>query len=77
MRRSWSVTHIHVPHGDQGSDYNRHDGDGQDGGSNVTTGDGSVKAVSVTADTPAVLHLRSELSITMSSVVLSSNENAG
>lgn len=78
MRSKWTVTHIHVLHQDQGSDYNCHDGArGGDSGGDITTGDELAEAVSLTTETPAVLHFRSELSITMSSVVLSSNENSG
>ncbi|KAF4088301.1 hypothetical protein AMELA_G00081890 [Ameiurus melas] len=62
---------------DRGSDHDCHDGArGWDSGGNIT-GDESAEAVSLTTETPAVLHFRSELSITMSSVVLSSNENNG
>ncbi|MCI4374657.1 hypothetical protein PGIGA_G00008680 [Pangasianodon gigas] len=78
VRCKWTVTHIHALHQDQGSDYDCHDGArGWDSGGDITTGDDSADAVSQTTETPAVLHFRSELSITMSSVVLSSNENNG
>lgn len=73
-----TVTHIHALHQDRGSDHDCHDGArGWDSGGDITTGDESTEAVSLTTETPAVLHFRSELSITMSSVVLSSNENNG
>ncbi|KAK3571938.1 hypothetical protein QTP86_020507 [Hemibagrus guttatus] len=64
---------------DQGSDYNCHDGARvwDSGGGDITTGDELTEAVSPTTETPAMLHFRSELSITMSSVVLSANENSG
>lgn len=78
VRCKWTVTHIHALHQDQGSDCNCHDGArGWDSGGDITAGDELAEAVSLTTETPAVLHFHSELSITMSSVVLSSNENDG
>lgn len=78
MRCKWTVTHIHALHQDQGSDYECQDGARSwDSGGDTTTGGESAEAVSLTTETPAVLHVCSELSITMSSVVLSSNENNG
>lgn len=69
---------MHALHQDQGSDYDCHDGArGWDSDGDITAGDELAEAVSLTTETPAVLDFRSELSITMSSVVLSSNENNG
>lgn len=78
MRCKWTVTHIHALHQEQGSDYDCQDGARVwDSGGDITTGDAMAEAVSLTTESPAVLHFCSELSITMSSVVLSSNENSG
>lgn len=72
------MAHIHTLHQNEGGDYNCHDGarDWERGGS-TTVGNESTEAVTLTTETPAVLHFRSELSITMSSVVLSTSENNG
>lgn len=78
VRWKWTVAHIHALHQDQGSDYTYHAGARRwDNGGDITAGDESAEAVSLTTETPAVLQFHSELSITMSSVVLSSNENNG
>lgn len=74
MKRSWSVMHIHTPHQDE---ENVHNGDQSSKETTVRAGNGSTDPAAVTTDTPAVLQLRSELSIMMSSVLLSSNENSG
>lgn len=66
--------HIHAPHQDE---ENIHDSDQSSKEAAVNAGNGSTNSATVTMDTPAVLHLRSELSIMMSSVLLSSNENSG
>lgn len=66
--------HIHAPHQDE---ENVHDGDLSIKETTVEGGNGLPNPTTVTTDTPAVLHLRSELSIMMSSVLLSSNENSG
>lgn len=72
------MARIHALHQDQSSDSDCPDGArGWDNVGNVTTGDELAEAISQTTETPAVLHFRSELSITMSSIVLSSNENSG
>ncbi|XP_051999437.1 glutamate receptor ionotropic, NMDA 2D-like [Xyrauchen texanus] len=72
--RSWSVMHIHASHQDE---ENIHDSDRSSKETTVKVGNGSTESATVTMDTPAVIHLRSELSIMMSSVLLSSNENSG
>lgn len=66
--------HIHAPHQDE---ENVHNGDQSSKETAVRVGDGSMNSAWVTTDTPAVLHLRSELSIMMSSMLLSSSENSG
>lgn len=66
--------HIHAPHQDEERVRN---GDQSSKETTVKAGNGSSDPATVTTDTPAVLHLRSELSIMMSSVLLSSNENSG
>lgn len=72
------MAHIHALHQDQGRDNDCHDDASDwDSGGNIATGDELAEAASLTTETPAELHFRSELSITMSSVVLSSNENSG
>lgn len=66
--------HLHAPHQDEG---NVSDGDRSSKETTVEAGNGQPNPATVTTDTSAVLHLRSELSIMMSSVLLSSNENTG
>lgn len=72
VRRCWSVTHIHTRLEDE-----RYYSDGAGAGAGASSSAGS-SATSVAWESPAILHLRSELSITMSSsVLLSSSENSG
>lgn len=78
VRWKWTVAHIHALHQDQGSDNDRCDGArGRDSGGDIATGDESAEAVSLSMERPAMLQFRSELSITMSSLVLPSSENNG
>lgn len=70
VRRCWSVTHIHTRLEDE-----CYYSDGAGAGASSSAGS---SATSVAWESPAILHLRSELSITMSSsVLLSSSENSG
>lgn len=71
VRRCWSVTHIHTRLEDE-----RYYSDCAGAGAGAGSSAGST--ASVAWESPAILHVRSELSITMSSsVLLSSSENSG
>lgn len=83
VRRCWSVTHIHATTTAtatmRGLEDERYysDSAGADGGGDSSAGSSSV-SLGAPWGSPAILHLRSELSITMSSsVLLSSSENSG